>query len=63
MNLSGQTTTLGFALASAGGFFAFLSPLIGWIGVALTGSDTSSNSLFGLMQATAAEQTGLSARC
>jgi lactate permease len=59
MNLSGQTTTLGFALASAGGFFALLSPLIGWIGVALTGSDTSSNSLFGQMQATAAEQTGL----
>lgn len=60
MNLSGQTTTLGFALASAGGFFAILSPLIGWIGVALTGSDTSSNSLFGQMQATAAVQTGLS---
>jgi lactate permease len=60
MNLSGQTTTLGFALASAGGFFAILSPLIGWIGVALTGSDTSSNSLFGQMQATAAEHTGLS---
>jgi lactate permease len=60
MNLSGQTTTLGFALASAGGFFALLSPLIGWIGVALTGSDTSSNSLFGQMQATAAVQTGLS---
>jgi lactate permease len=60
MNLSGQTTTLGFALASAGGFFAILSPLIGWIGVALTGSDTSSNSLFGQMQATAAQQTGLS---
>jgi lactate permease len=60
MNLSGQTTTLGFALASAGSFFAVLSPLIGWIGVALTGSDTSSNSLFGQMQATAAQQTGLS---
>jgi lactate permease len=60
MNLSGQTTTLGFALASAGGFFALLSPLIGWIGVALTGSDTSSNSLFGQLQATAAQQTGLS---
>ncbi|MET3935700.1 L-lactate permease [Arthrobacter sp. OAP107] len=60
MNLSGQTTTLGFALASAGGFFAVLSPLIGWIGVALTGSDTSSNSLFGQMQATAAQQAGLS---
>lgn len=60
MNLSGQTTSLGFALASAGGFFAILSPLIGWIGVALTGSDTSSNSLFGQLQATAAAQTGLS---
>lgn len=52
--------TLGFALASAGGFFALLSPLFGWRGVALTGSDTSSNSLFGQMQATVAEQTGLS---
>ncbi|MGB3486152.1 MAG: L-lactate permease [Mycobacterium sp.] len=60
MNLSGQTQSLGFALASAGGFFALLSPLIGWIGVAITGSDTSSNSLFGLLQATAAEQAGLS---
>ncbi|XAS64098.1 L-lactate permease [Micrococcaceae bacterium Sec5.8] len=60
MNLSGQTTSLGFALASAGSFFAILSPLIGWIGVALTGSDTSSNSLFGQLQATAAAQTGLS---
>jgi lactate permease len=60
MNLSGQTTTLGLALASAGGLFPFLSPVIGWFGVALTGSDTSSNSLFGLLQATAAEQTGLS---
>lgn len=60
MNLSGQTQSLGFALASAGGLFALLSPLIGWIGVAITGSDTSSNSLFGLLQATAAEQAGLS---
>ncbi|MFF2821790.1 L-lactate permease [Arthrobacter koreensis] len=60
MNLSGQTTTLGVALASAGGFFALLSPLLGWIGVALTGSDTSSNSLFGQLQVAAAEETGLS---
>jgi len=60
MNLSGQTQSLGFALASAGGLFALLSPLIGWIGVAITGSDTSSNSLFGLLQATAADQAGLS---
>ena len=48
----------GHRLASAGGFFAFLSPLLGWIGVALTGSDTSSNSLFGQLQVTAAQQTG-----
>nr|WP_231700518.1 L-lactate permease [Arthrobacter sp. zg-Y750] len=60
MNLSGQTTTLGVALASAGGFFAILSPLLGWIGVALTGSDTSSNSLFGALQVAAANETGLS---
>ncbi|MDV3208213.1 MAG: L-lactate permease [Rhodococcus ruber] len=59
MNLSGQTAGLGMALASAGGVFALVSPLIGWIGVAVTGSDTSSNSLFGVMQATAAQQAGL----
>lgn len=60
MNLSGQTASLGLALAATGGFFAVLSPILGWIGVALTGSDTSSNSLFGALQVTAAEQTGLS---
>jgi lactate permease len=60
MNLSGQTATLGFALASAGGLFILFSPLIGWIGVAITGSDTSSNSLFGLLQVTAAGHSGLS---
>lgn len=60
MNLSGQTTTLGAALASTGSAFAALSPLIGWIGVALTGSDTSSNALFGQLQVTAAQETGLS---
>lgn len=59
MNLSGQTGSLGLALASAGGFFALLSPLIGWLGVAITGSDTASNSLFGQLQVTAAQQTGL----
>lgn len=60
MNFSGQATTLGVALASAGGFFAVLSPLLGWIGVALTGSDTSANSLFGQLQVSAAESAGLS---
>lgn len=59
MNLSGQTTTLGVALAATGGFFAVLSPVIGWIGTALTGSDTSSNALFGQLQVSAAHQSGL----
>jgi len=60
MNFSGQTVTLGLALAATGGFFAFLSPVVGWIGVAVTGSDTSANSLFGLLQTTAATETGIS---
>jgi lactate permease len=60
MNLSGQTASLGAFLASTGAFFAVISPLIGWIGVALTGSDTSSNALFGQLQVTAANSTGLS---
>jgi len=60
MNLSGQTTTMGVALAATGGLFAVVSPVLGWIGTALTGSDTSSNSLFGGLQVTAANQTGLS---
>src|SRR6266516_664858 len=60
MNLSGQTITLGQWMAAAGGFFAFLSSILGWLGVAVSGSDTSSNSLFGLLQVTAGHQTGLS---
>ncbi|MCY7286860.1 MAG: L-lactate permease [Cryobacterium sp.] len=60
MNLSGQTASLGAFLATAGAFFAVISPLIGWIGVALTGSDTSSTALFGQLQVTAANSTGLS---
>jgi len=60
MNLSGQTITLGTWVAGAGGAFAFLSPMLGWFGTAMTGSDTSSNSLFGALQITAANQTGLS---
>jgi lactate permease len=59
MNLSGQTITLGLWVAGAGGAFAFLSSLIGWLGVAVTGSDTSSNSLFGALQVTAAKNAGL----
>jgi lactate permease len=60
MNLSGQTITLGLWAAGAGGFFAFLSPLIGWFGTAVTGSDTSSNSLFGALQVTAGRHAHLS---
>ncbi len=60
MNLSGQTITLGTWAAGAGGFFAFLSPLIGWFGTAVTGSDTSTNSLFGALQVAAAHKSGLS---
>ncbi|HST65720.1 MAG TPA: L-lactate permease [Mycobacteriales bacterium] len=59
MNASGQTATLGNWMAGAGGAFALLSPIIGWLGVAVTGSDTSSNSLFGALQVTAAGKAGL----
>jgi lactate permease len=58
MNLSGQTTTIGQWIAGAGGVLPFLSPIIGWLGVAVTGSDTSSNSLFGVLQITAAKDAG-----
>jgi lactate permease len=61
MNLSGQTITIGQWLAGAGGAFAFLSPLLGWFGVSVTGSDTSSNSLFGALQVAAAQKANLSA--
>jgi lactate permease len=60
MNQSGQTITLGLWAAGAGDFFAFLSSLIGWLGVAVTGSDTSSNALFGALQVTAANEAGMS---
>jgi lactate permease len=60
MNQSGQTTTLGLWLAGAGSAFAFVSASLGWLGVAITGSDTSSNALFGALQVTAAEDAGLS---
>src|SRR5256714_2248900 len=59
MNQSGQTTTIGVWAAGAGDAFAFLSPLIGWLGTAITGSDTSSNSLFGGLQVTPAKNPGL----
>jgi len=57
---SGTDTTLGLAFANTGMFYPFFGTLMGWIGVALTGSDTASNVLFGGMQKVAAEQLGLS---
>jgi lactate permease len=59
MNQSGQTTSLGAYLAQTGAFFAFLSPILGWIGVAVTGSDTSANALFGALQVQTAAGAGL----
>lgn len=59
MNTSGQTATLGNWMAAAGGLFALISPILGWLGVAVTGSDTSSNSLFGALQVTAANKAGI----
>jgi lactate permease len=57
---SGSDTTMGLAFASTGPLFPFFSPLLGWLGVALTGSDTSSNVLFGNLQKVSAEQLGIS---
>jgi lactate permease len=61
MNLSGQTPAIGTFIAAAGAGLAFLSPVLGWFGVAVSGSDTSANALFGALQVTAAHQTGLPA--
>ncbi|WP_397383548.1 L-lactate permease [Prosthecobacter sp.] len=57
---SGTDTTMGLMLAGTGVLFPFFSPLIGWLGVALTGSDTSSNVLFGNLQQVTAQQLHLS---
>ncbi|WP_326686745.1 MULTISPECIES: L-lactate permease [unclassified Streptomyces] len=59
MNLSGQTITIGTWIAGAGAAFAFFSPLLGWLGTAVTGSDTSANALFATLQQTAAGKAGL----
>ncbi|WP_088186689.1 lactate permease LctP family transporter [Desulfosporosinus sp. FKA] len=58
-NYSGMSFTLGLLFASTGKIFPFLSPILGWLGVFLTGSDTSSNALFGKLQMTTASQLGL----
>jgi lactate permease len=57
---SGTDTTMGLAIAATGAFYPFFSPIIGWLGVALTGSDTASNVLFGNLQKVTAQQLGLS---
>jgi len=59
MNLSGQTIALGTWIAGTGAFFAFLSPILGWFGTAVTGSDTSSNALFAKLQQTAGIKAGI----
>ena len=57
---SGTDATLGLAMAKTGMLYPFFGTLLGWLGVALTGSDTASNVLFGSLQRITAEQTGLS---
>ena len=59
MNMSGQTGAIGAALATTGVFFAFLSPILGWLGTAVAGSATSAGALFANLQATAAQLAGV----
>jgi lactate permease len=56
---SGSDATMGLAFTKTGWLYPFFAPLLGWLGVALTGSDTSSNALFGSLQRITAEQLGL----
>jgi lactate permease len=58
MNYSGATATLGLAFAATGALFPFFSAMLGWLGVFLTGSDTSANALFGSLQVVTANQLG-----
>lgn len=58
-NYSGLSATLALALAHTGQAFTFFSPFLGWVGVFLTGSDTSANALFSALQATTAQQIGI----
>jgi len=61
MNHSGSTTTMGMAFAATGAAFPFASAILGWLGVFLTGSDTSSNALFGNLQVVTAHRLGMNA--
>ena len=58
MNYSGATVTLGLAFAATGAFFPYFSAMLGWLGVFLTGSDTSANALFGNLQVVTANELG-----
>lgn len=59
MNYSGQTVAMGAYVASLGAVYGFLAPVLGWVGTAITGSDTSANALFANLQVTAANNIGL----
>jgi lactate permease len=59
MNYSGSTATMGLAFAATGAAFPFFSALLGWLGVFLTGSDTSANALFGNLQVVTAQHLGM----
>jgi lactate permease len=59
MNYSGMSSSMGLALSATGVLFPFFAPILGWLGVFLTGSDTSSNALFGSLQKTTATQLGI----
>lgn len=59
MNQSGQTLTIGNWIAATGAIFALFSPILGWLGTAVTGSDTSANALFATLQQSAAQRAGL----
>jgi lactate permease len=59
MNYSGMTSTLGLAFATTGVAFPFFSAVVGWLGVFLTGSDTSANALFGNLQVVTANALGM----
>ncbi len=59
MNYSGMSSSMGLAFTATGALFPFFAPILGWLGVFLTGSDTSSNALFGALQKTTAQQIGV----
>ena len=59
-NSSGMTTTMGMALAGTGSLFPLFSPVLGWLGVFMTGSDTSANAIFGRLQSVSAGHIGMS---